>query len=31
MYISKMEEKFEKKLFVFGIIASELNALNCLF
>ena len=29
MYISKMQEKIEKKLFVFEIIASELAALNC--
>ena len=29
MYISKMQEKIEKKLFVFEIIASELFALNC--
>ena len=29
MYISKIEEKIEKKLFVFEIIASELVALNC--
>ena len=28
MYISKIEEKIEKKLFVFEIIASELVALN---
>ena len=28
MYISKMEDKIEKKLFVFEIIASELVALN---
>ena len=26
-----MQEKIEKKLFVFEIIASELVALNCLF
>ena len=25
-----MEEKIQKKFFVFGIIASELVALNCL-
>ena len=31
MHISKMEEKIEKKLFVFEIIASELVALNCLY
>ena len=30
MYISKILEKIEKKLFVFEIIASELVALNCL-
>ena len=30
MYISKMQEKIEKKLFLFDIIASELVALNCL-
>ena len=29
MYISKMQEKIEKKRFVFEIIASELVALNC--
>ena len=29
MYISKIQEKIEKKLFVFEIIASELVALNC--
>ena len=29
MYISKMQEKIEKKLFVFEIIASEFVALNC--
>ena len=28
MSISKMQEKIEKKLFVFEIIASELVALN---
>ena len=28
MYISKIEEKIEKKLLVFEIIASELVALN---
>ena len=31
MQTSKMEEKIEKKLFVFEIIASELVALNCLY
>ena len=30
MSISKMQEKIQKKLFVFEIIASELFALNCL-
>ena len=30
MYISKMQEKIEKKLFVFEIIASEFVSLNCL-
>ena len=30
MSISEMEEKIQKKLFVFEIIASELVALNCL-
>ena len=30
MSISKMQEKIEKKLFVFKIIASELVALNIL-
>ena len=29
MYISKIQEKIDKKLFVFEIIASELVALNC--
>ena len=29
MYISKIQEKIEKKLFVFEIIASEFVALNC--
>ena len=29
MYISKIQEKIEKKLFVFEIISSELVALNC--
>ena len=31
MHISKMQEKIDKKLFVFKIIASELVALNCLY
>ena len=31
MQISEMQEKVEKKLLVFGIIASELVALNCLY
>ena len=31
MQISKMQEKIDKKLFVFEIIASELVALNCLY
>ena len=31
MQTSKMEEKIEKKLFVFEIIASEFVALNCLY
>ena len=31
MKISKMQEKIEKKVFVFKIIASELVALNCLY
>ena len=31
MQISKMQEKIEKKFFVFEIIASELVALNCLY
>ena len=31
MQISKIEEKIEKKLFVFAIISSELVALNCLY
>ena len=31
MHISKMEDKIEKKLFVFEIIASELVALNCVY
>ena len=30
MQILKIREKFDKKLFVFEIIASELVALNCL-
>ena len=30
MQISKMQEKIDKKIFVFEIIASELVALNCL-
>ena len=30
MEILKMQEKIQKKLFVFDIIASELVALNCL-
>ena len=30
MQISKMQEKIDKKLFVFKIIALELVALNCL-
>ena len=30
MSISKMQEKIQKKLFVSEIIASELDALNCL-
>ena len=30
MQILKIHEKFDKKLFVFEIIASELVALNCL-
>ena len=30
MSISKMQEKIQKKLFVFEIIASELVALNIL-
>ena len=29
MQISEMQEKIEKKLLVFEIIASELVALNC--
>ena len=31
MQISKMQEKIDKKLFVFKINASELVALNCLY
>ena len=31
MQTSKMEEKIEKKLFVFEIVSSELVALNCLY
>ena len=31
MQISKIQEKTEKKLFVFEIIASELVALNSLY
>ena len=31
MQISKMQEKIQKKLFVFEIIASKLVALNCLY
>ena len=31
MQISKMQEKIDKKLFVFEIIASEMVALNCLY
>ena len=31
MSISKMQEKIEKKLFVFEIISSELVSLNCLY
>ena len=31
MHISKMQEKIQKKLFAFEIIASELVALNCLY
>ena len=31
MQISKMQEKIEKKLFVFEIIASKLVALYCLY
>ena len=31
MQISKIQDKIEKKLFVFEIIASKLIALNCLY
>ena len=31
MQISKMQEKIEKKLFFFEIIASESVALNCVY
>ena len=31
MHISKMQKKYQTKLFVFEIIASELKALNCLY
>ena len=31
MHISKMQDKIEKKRFVFEIIASKLIALNCLY
>ena len=31
MKISKMQEKIDKKLFVFETIALELVALNCLY
>ena len=31
MQISKIEDKIEKKHFVFEIIASKLIALNCLY
>ena len=31
MQISEMQEKIQKKFFVFEIIASELVALNCLY
>ena len=31
MHISKMQKKYQKKLFVFEIIGSELVALNCLY
>ena len=31
MHISKMQEKSDKKLFVFEIIAPEFVALNCLY
>ena len=30
MSISKMQEKIQKKLFVFELVSSELDALNCL-
>ena len=29
MFISKIQEKIQKKVFVFEIIASEFVALNC--
>ena len=31
MQILKKQEKIDKKLFVFETIASELDALNCLY
>ena len=31
MRILKMPEKIQKKLFVFEVIASKLDALNCLY
>ena len=31
MQILKMQEKIEKKPFVFDIYASKLDALNCLY
>ena len=31
MQISKMQEKIDKKVFVFEIIALKLVALNCLY
>ena len=31
MQISKIQEKIDKKLFVFKIIASEFVSLNCLY
>ena len=31
MQISKIQDKIEKKLFVFEIIASKLIVLNCLY